>query len=44
MRRKPETDCINQSSDVTRGIMERSKIATRKTNNTQHANAVHDKE
>ena len=33
LRRKPEADCINQPSDVTRRILERSKIAMRKTNN-----------
>ena len=35
-RRKPEPDRIIQSSDVTRRILERSKIATGKTNNPQH--------
>ena len=30
LRRKPEADHINQSSDVTRRILERSKIATKK--------------
>ena len=30
LRRKPEADCINQPSDVTGGILERSKIATGK--------------
>ena len=43
LRRKHEPDCINQSSDVTRRISERSKIATGKTNNPQHTNAVHDR-
>ena len=43
LRRKPEADHINQPSDVTRGILERSKIATRKTNNPQHASTVHDR-
>ena len=28
LRRKPEPDCINQPSDVTRRISERSKIVT----------------
>ena len=36
LRRKPEADCITQSSDVTGRILERSKIATRKTNSQQH--------
>ena len=40
MRRKPEADCITQSSDVTRRILERSKIATGKTNNPQHISAI----
>ena len=44
LRRKPEGDHINQHSDVTRRILERSKIATRKTNNPQHASVVHDRE
>ena len=43
MRRKPEADCINQPSDVTRRILERSKIATGKTNNPQHTSAIHDR-
>ena len=42
LRRKPEADHITQSSDVTRRILERSKIATGKTNNPQHISAVHD--
>ena len=42
-RRKPEADCINQPSDVTRRILERSKIATGKTNNPQHTSTVHDR-
>ena len=33
LRRKPEADHINQPSGMTRGILERSKIATRKSNN-----------
>ena len=36
LRRKPEADHINQPSDVTRRILDRSKIATGKTNNPQH--------
>ena len=41
--RKPEADCINQPSNVTRRILERSKIATGKTNNPQHTSAVCDR-
>ena len=37
LRRKHEPDCIDQPSDVTRRISERSKIATGKPNNPQHA-------
>ena len=37
-RRKHEPDGINQPSDVTRRISERSKIATGKTNIPQHTN------
>ena len=40
LRRKHEPDHINQPSDVTRRISERSKIATGKTNIPQHTNAV----
>ena len=43
LRRKPEADCINQPSDVTRRILERSKIATGKTNNPQHTSTIHDR-
>ena len=43
LRRKHEPDHINQPSDVTSKISERSKIATGKTNNPQHTNAVHDR-
>ena len=43
LRRKHEPDCINQSSDVTRRISERSKIVTGKTNNPQHTNGTHDR-
>ena len=42
LRRKPEADHITQSSDVTRRILEKSKIATGKTNNPQHISATHD--
>ena len=42
LRRKHEPDCINQPSDVTRRILERSKIATGKTNIPQHTNTAHD--
>ena len=41
--RKPEADYINQPSDVTRRILERSKIATGKTNSPQHTSAVLDR-
>ena len=43
LRRKHEPDCINQPSDVTTRISERSKIATEKTNNPQHTNTTHDR-
>ena len=43
LRRKHEPDYINQPSDVTRRISERSKIATGKTNIPQHTDAVHDR-
>ena len=43
LRRKPEPDPINQPSDVTKRISERSKIATGKTNSPQHTNGVHDR-
>ena len=43
MRRKHEPDHIDQPSDVTRRISERSKIATGKTNNPQHMNAAYDR-
>ena len=43
LRRKHEPGCINQPSDVTRRISERSKIVTRKTNHSQHTNAMHDR-
>ena len=43
LRRKPEPDCINQPSDVTRRISERSKIATGKTNSLQHTNGMYDR-
>ena len=39
-RRKPEPDHINQPSDVTRGILGGSKIATEKTNSSQGTNSV----
>ena len=41
--RRKHADHINQPSDVTRRISERSKIATGKTNNPQHTNAMHDR-
>ena len=43
LRRKPEADCITQSSDVTGRILERSKIATGKTNIPQHISIAHDR-
>ena len=43
LRRKPEADHITQSSDVTRGILEKSKIETGKTNNPQHISTAHDR-
>ena len=43
LRRKPEPDCINQPSDVTRRISEGSKIVTGKTNSPQHTNGMHDR-
>ena len=43
LRRKPEAGCITQSSDVTGRILERSKIATGKTNIPQHTSAMHDR-
>ena len=42
-KRKHEPDCIDQPSDVTRRISERSKIATGKTNNPQNTSAMHDR-
>ena len=43
LRRKHEPDGINQPSDVTRRISERSKIVTGKTNNPQHTNGSCDR-
>ena len=43
LRRKPEADCITQSSDVTGRIFKRSKIATGKTNIPQHISTLHDR-
>ena len=43
LRRKPEADHITQSSDVTGRILERSKIATGKTNSQQHTSTTHDR-
>ena len=43
LRRKHEPDHIDQPSNVTRRISERSKIATGKTNNTQHTNTSCDR-
>ena len=38
--RRKHADCINQPSDVTRRISERSKITAGKTNNPQHTNTT----
>ena len=43
LRGKHEPDCIDQPSDVTRRISERSKIATGKTNIPHHTNTAHDR-
>ena len=43
LRRKHEPDGINQPSDVTRRISERSKTVTGKTNNPQHTNGTCDR-
>ena len=43
LRREHESDHINQPSDVTRRISERSKIVTGKTNNPQHTNGACDR-
>ena len=43
LRRKHEPDHINQPSDVTRRIADKSKIVTGKTNNSQHTNTVQDR-
>ena len=43
LRRRPEPDCISQPSDVTGRISGRSKIATGKTNSSQHTNGMHDR-
>ena len=43
LRRKPEADHITQSSDVTGRILERSKIATGKTNIPQHTSTTRDR-
>ena len=43
LRRRPEPDCINQPSDVTRRISGESKIATGKTNSSQHTNSMCDR-
>ena len=41
LRRKPEPDCINQLSDVTRRISGGSKIVKGRTNSSQHTDNVH---
>ena len=43
LRRKHVPDRIDQPFDVTRRILERSKMATGKTNNPQHTSAAHDR-
>ena len=43
LRRRPEPDCINQFSDVTGRISGGSKIATGKTNSSQHINGMYDR-
>ena len=43
LRRKHAPDCIDQLFDVTRRIPERSKMATGKTNNSQHASTACDR-
>ena len=43
LRRKHAPDHINQPFDVTRKISERSKMATGKTNNSQHTSAACDR-
>ena len=43
LRRRPEPDHINQPSDVTGRISGGSKIATGKTNNSQHINDMCDR-
>ena len=43
LRRKHAPDCIGQPFDVTRRIPERSKMATGKTNNSQHTSTMHDR-
>ena len=43
LRRKPEPDHIDQPSDVTRRISERSKIVTGKTNSPQYTYGMHDR-
>ena len=44
LKRKHEPDHINQPSDVTRRISERSKIVTGNINNPQHTNSICDRE
>ena len=43
LRRKPEADCITQSSEVIGRILERPKIATGKTNSQQHTSTMCDR-
>ena len=43
LRRKHAPDCIDQPFDVTRRILERSKMVTGITNNPQHTSTTHDR-
>ena len=43
LRRKHVPDSIDQPFDVTRRIPERSKMATGKTNNSQHTSTAHNR-
>ena len=42
-RRRPESDHINQPSDVTQGIPGGPKKVTEKTNSSQDTNGTHDR-
>ena len=43
LQRRPEPDHISQPSDVTGRISGGSKIATGKTNSSQHTSGMHDR-